>query len=131
MKNYLLKVDKDEVVVSGDEYSQIKEGIRNKINLVFLREGKLVINPIMIKLIQETNKPTEIQEKAHEGQLRLSPEDRKPATEDKKTRILTGGFQRVMGGGDDGFKDCKVCGASHFLADREICLGCAANEIKL
>ena len=48
MKNYLLKVDKDEVVVSGDEYSQIKEGIRNKINLVFLREGKLAINPIRI-----------------------------------------------------------------------------------
>ena len=121
--NYILKVDKDEVVVSEDEYSQIKDGIRNKVNLVFLRGGELAINPIMIKLIQETNKPTEIQEKAHEGQLRLSPGDRQPTTRNELK-----GFNRLVGGGGSDFKKCENCGEMHFLAEKKVCIVCACKE---
>ena len=126
MKNYLLKVDKDEVVVSGDEYSQIKEGIRNKINLVFLREGKLAINPIMIKLIQETHKPTEAQEREQAGQLKLSPGDRKPST-----RTIINEFRKALGEDDSDFKNCGVCGESHFLGDRDTCLCCAVSGVNI
>lgn len=123
MKNFFIKIDKDEVVVSESEYAQIKAGIRDKSNLIFLREGKLVINPIMIKLIQETNKPTESQEKAHEGQLRLSPGDRQPTTRNELK-----GFNRLVGGGDSDFKKCESCGEMHFLAEKKACLVCACKE---
>ena len=123
MKNFFIKIDKDEVVVSESEYAQIKAGIRDKSNLIFLREGKLVINPIMIKLIQETNKPTEIQEKAHEGQLRLSPGERQPTTRNELK-----GFNRLVGGGDSDFKKCESCGEMHFLAGRRTCIVCACKE---
>ena len=128
MKNYLLKVDKDEVVVSESEYSQIKEGIRSKMNLVFLREGKLAINPIMIKLIRETNRLTEAQEKEHEKRSGFSLLKEKESTK----RVFSDKFQKAIGGEGGEFKNCEACGEYHFLVGgRDICLCCATEEVKV
>ena len=127
--NYILKVDKDEVVVSEDEYSQIKDGIRNKVNLVFLRGGELAINPIMIKLMQQTNRPTEAQEREHEKRSRFSLLEEKKSTK----RVFSDKFQKAIEGKEGGeFKNCKACGEYHFLVGgRDVCLCCATEEVKV
>lgn len=121
--NYILKIDKDEVVVTRGEYDQIKAGIRNKSNLIFLREGTLVINPIMIKLIQETYKLTTEQERRSEKQLRL------PSTDEplRESRVASGGFQKFDVSEKDGFKECPSCNEVHFLGDKKTCFVCACK----
>ena len=129
--NYNINIDKENIVISEEEYGIIKEGIKNKSNLIFLRNGNLCINPIMIKFVKETHAPTDEQVQKRDSQLKLSPGERGTdrEVERKKLRTSATGFSRMLE--DDGWKNCSQCGEVHFLDERETCLGCVKNTIKV
>ena len=133
--NYLIKIGDKDVIISKEEYEEIKEGIKNKSNLIFLRNGNLCINPISIKLIKETDEMTDIEIKQKDEYLRLPPEKRENKTSEIKNIRSGSGLAHISVGGD--FKNCEQCGISHFIPEEKtICLGCVGknkfvNKLKL
>ena len=124
--NYNINIDKENIVISEEEYGIIKEGIKNKSNLIFLRNGNLCINPIMIKFVKETHAPTDEQVQKRDSQLKLSPGER----DSEKKKTILNSYYKNFGTGE-GWKNCAECGEPHFLDERETCLGCVKNTIKV
>jgi hypothetical protein len=59
--NWRIKVDGEAVIVSQSEHDEVVEGIKAKMDLISLREGKVLINPRFIRTMMETNEETESQ----------------------------------------------------------------------
>jgi len=81
--NYRYRIDGEDVIVSAEEHAKILDGIKNKINLIVLRGGKLGINPVFIRKMTETDTLTNEQEEARKKTLQLNaPAYQPPLSED-------------------------------------------------
>ena len=72
MKNYKYQISGiGVVVVSEEEHLKIQNGAQQGVNIVYLREGKMGVNPIKIGFFEETNLLTKIQEEEKENRLKI------------------------------------------------------------
>jgi hypothetical protein len=67
--NWKYRVDGQTHILSQSEHDEVRQGIRDKMDIISLREGKLGINPRFIRSFSETDERTDSQ---HNSQFQLS-----------------------------------------------------------
>lgn len=72
MTNYRYKIKGEDIIVSYEEHQKILTGQEEGADMVYLRNGKLGVNPKKIDFFKETNLLTEEQEEEREKSLKLS-----------------------------------------------------------
>lgn len=78
--NWRYIVDKDEIILTPEEHFQILDGMKQRANLITLRNGKLGINPMFVRKFSETEQLTDEQ---------LDRRTKTLALEDKPFREMT------------------------------------------
>lgn len=73
--NWKYKIDGDTIIVSRVEHDEIVEGIKSKMDLISLRDGKLLVNPRFIRMVSETDLETDVQYKERLKTLPSPEED--------------------------------------------------------
>ena len=63
MKNWKYRIDNNDIILSDAEHEKIKQGIKDKLPIIELREGSLAVNPSFIRFYSRTDKNTEPEEK--------------------------------------------------------------------
>ncbi len=63
MKNWKYRIDANDVILSDAEHEKIKQGIKDKLPIIELREGSLAVNPSFIRFYSRTDKNTEPEER--------------------------------------------------------------------
>ncbi len=61
--NYLIKVKGEAVVITQEEMEKIKVGQNEGVDMVYLRDETMGINPKRVDMFKETNQNTEYEEK--------------------------------------------------------------------
>ncbi len=72
--NYLYKTIDNEIIVSEEEHQKILEAQKQGKNVIYLRNGKLMINLNFVGYVKETDELTDEQLKQKQELLRLPPE---------------------------------------------------------
>ena len=131
--NYLYKIKGEEVILSKEEHEKIKEAQLSGIDIVYLRNDTLGINPKRVDIFRKTNEPTIPQEEERLNQLCLPIQEQKSNISDKKAveiRSAIKSFGSSLKNKDDGWKNCIVCKNDHFISTaNNTCLGCIGKNI--
>ena len=128
--NYGYKTIDKNIIVSGEEHAQITEQYKSGKSIIYLREGKLMINMAFVGSIKETDDMTDTEIRKRDEYLKLPPEKRegyKSITgEISRPAVADTNWHKI--GDDKDWKNCKKCGVSHFIPNKEICLGCVMRK---
>ena len=70
--NYNYRIDDQNVILSADEHKQVQDLIQQGRTMIHLRGGKLIVNPMFIRYVKETDTATIVQEQQHMAKLELN-----------------------------------------------------------
>ena len=129
--NYKYRVDNAEFIFSEEENKNIQAALQTgEKGMLRLRDGKIILNISFIRYIKETDEPTQEQTEKYQEQLKLPPEKRegyKSITgEISRPAVADTNWHKI--GDDKDWKKCVKCGVSHFIPNKEICLGCVMRK---
>lgn len=128
--NYKYKTIDKEIIVSEKEHKKITEIQNSGKQVIYLRNGSLMINMAFVGYIKETEDATDEQITQQEEYLRLSPEKRSQTFTQKEFKpiIENTNWQKI--GDNEKWNNCVRCGVSHFIPNESgVCLGCKGKKI--
>lgn len=88
MSNYRYKLDGEEVILSPEEHMAVQLQIKTGQHaILIMRGGKLGLNTAFMRMFKESNRPTEVQERARMDRPALDAAKATPISPEARQRI--------------------------------------------